>query len=156
MKKKTKNKNKKHITKHAGDAGSCKYGQNRFKKSYVFFFSGGFALFGVIIFGTICTVKYLREYGSEVHYFKPSREYRNDVHYFKPSNFHFSFAFCIIAALATIASGILFIIARRIEPSTKGTADTKDVTGETTTALYDKETVSFGKDNNDTSNDNDN
>ena len=143
MKKKTKNKNKKHITKHAGDAGSCKYGQNRFKKSYVFFFSGGFALFGVIIFGTICNVKSLREY-------------RSEVHYFKSSNFHFSFAFCIIAALATISSGILFIIARRIEPSTKGTADTKDVTGETTTALYDKETVSFGKDNNDTSNDNDN
>jgi hypothetical protein len=143
MKKKTKNKNKKHITKHAGDAGSCKYGQNRFKKSYVFFFSGGFALFGVIIFGTICNVKGLREY-------------RSEVHYFKSSNFHFSFAFCIIAALATISSGILFIIARRTEPSTTGTADTTDVTGETTTALYDKETVSFGKDNNDTSNDNDN
>jgi hypothetical protein len=143
MKKKTKNKNKKHITKHAGDAGSCKYGQNRFKKSYVFFFSGGFALFGVIIFGTICNVKSLREY-------------RSEVHYFKSSNFHFSFAFCIIAALATISSGILFIIARRTEPSTTGTADTTDVTGETTTALYDKETVSFGKDNNDTSNDNDN
>jgi hypothetical protein len=143
MKKKTKNKNKKHITKHAGDAGSCKYGQNRFKKSYVFFFSGGFALFGVIIFGTICNVKSLREY-------------RSEVHYFKSSNFHFSFAFCIIAALATISSGILFIIARRTEPSTTGTADTTDVTGETTTALNDKETVSFGKDNNDTSNDNDN
>jgi hypothetical protein len=143
MKKKTKNKNKKHITKHAGDAGSCKYGQNRFKKSYVFFFSGGFALFGVIIFGTICNVKSLREY-------------RSEVHYFKSSNFHFSFAFCIIAALATISSGILFIIARRTEPSTTGTADTTDVTGETTTALHDKETVSFGKDNNDTSNDNDN
>jgi hypothetical protein len=143
MEKKTKNKNKKHITKHAGDAGSCKYGQNRFKKSYVFFFSGGFALFGVIIFGTICNVKGLREY-------------RSEVHYFKSSNFHFSFAFCIIAALATISSGILFIIARRTEPSTTGTADTTDVTGETTTALYDKETVSFGKDNNDTSNDNDN
>jgi hypothetical protein len=59
-------------------------------------------------------------------------------------------SFCIIAALATISSGILFIIARRTEPSTKGTADTTDVTGEKTTALYDKETVSFGKDNNDT------
>ena len=151
MKKKTKNKNKKHITKHAGDAGSCKYGQNRYKKIIIqswikrlyFLFFRRFALFGVIIFGTICNVKSLREY-------------RSEVHYFKSSNFHFSFAFCIIAALATISSGILFIIARRTEPSTTGTADTTDVTGETTTALHDKETVSFGKDNNDTSNDNDN
>lgn len=115
------------------------------------FIAGGFALFGVILFGTICNVKDLKEY-------------RSGVHYFKPSNFHFSFAFCIIAALATIASGILFIIARRTESSTKGTTvkkdvirgttDNKDVKEGTTTALYDKETVSFDKVNNDTSNDN--
>lgn len=115
-------------------------------------FSGGIALFGVILFGTICTVKELKEY-------------RYDVHYFKPSNFHFSFAFCIIAALGTISSGILFIISRRSKSSTRGTTDKKDETRGTTDknevtegtrALYDKETVSFDKDNNDTSDDNGN
>lgn len=84
------------------------------------FIAGEFAAFGVILFGTICNVRDLKEY-------RP-----NDVHYFKPSNFHFSLAFCIIAALAINASGILFIIAWRTESSTKGTTVKKDVIRGTT------------------------
>jgi hypothetical protein len=52
----------------------------------LFCFAGGFAMVGVIVFGTIDG--------------------------FDSSKFHFSFGFCIIAALVAFAAGALIIIGR--------------------------------------------